>query len=115
MLNGANMRDPERVDVRGCVNVGQDVSIDINVIFEGNVTLANGQVLVLGGFVKTKITETRDKSPILGDIPILGWLFKNKNRSNTKSYLFVFTSPTIVKPRQSPGSNLYTRRCLDGE
>lgn len=77
-----------------------------------NVTVASGQVLVLGGFVKTKVTESSKKSPLLGDIPVLGWLAKHKSRSTTKSYIFLFVCPTIVKPRQSPGSNLYTKMKL---
>ena len=42
MLNGANLRDPARIDVRGAVTVGSDVMIDVNVIFEGKVVLGNG-------------------------------------------------------------------------
>lgn len=42
MLNGANLRDPARIDVRGSVTVGADVMIDVNVIFEGKVVLGNG-------------------------------------------------------------------------
>ncbi len=42
MLNGANLRDPARIDVRGAVSVGSDVMIDVNVIFEGKVMLGNG-------------------------------------------------------------------------
>lgn len=41
MLAGASMRDPARIDVRGDVTVGHDVELDINVIFEGVVTLGN--------------------------------------------------------------------------
>ncbi|RJE73453.1 UDP-N-acetylglucosamine diphosphorylase/glucosamine-1-phosphate N-acetyltransferase [Pseudoalteromonas sp. MSK9-3] len=45
MLNGATLADPVRVDVRGSVTTGQDVHIDINVIFEGNVILGNNVVI----------------------------------------------------------------------
>lgn len=45
MLNGANLRDPARIDVRGEVSVGSDVMIDVNVIFEGKVVLGNGVVI----------------------------------------------------------------------
>lgn len=45
MLNGANLRDPARIDVRGSVTVGADVMIDVNVIFEGKVVLGNGVVI----------------------------------------------------------------------
>ncbi|WP_341502556.1 bifunctional UDP-N-acetylglucosamine diphosphorylase/glucosamine-1-phosphate N-acetyltransferase GlmU [Gallaecimonas sp. GXIMD4217] len=42
MLAGATLRDPARIDVRGEVTVGHDVIIDVNVVFEGSVTLADG-------------------------------------------------------------------------
>ncbi|HAW91371.1 TPA: UDP-N-acetylglucosamine diphosphorylase/glucosamine-1-phosphate N-acetyltransferase [Candidatus Azambacteria bacterium] len=42
MLSGANLRDPARLDIRGTVEVGNDVMIDINVIFEGKVVLGKG-------------------------------------------------------------------------
>lgn len=77
-----------------------------------NVAVANGQVLVLGGFVKTQVVENKYKTPILGDIPILGWLFKDQKRTITKQYIFIFLCPTIVKPRQTPGMNLYTKMKL---
>lgn len=41
MLAGVTMRDPARVDIRGELTVGQDITVDVNVIFEGNNTLAN--------------------------------------------------------------------------
>lgn len=74
-----------------------------------NVTVANGQVLVLGGFVKTKVTEAKNKTPLLGDIPVIGWLFKRQRRTVTKNYIFIFMSPTIIKPRSTPGMQLYTK------
>lgn len=74
-----------------------------------SITVANGQVLVLGGFVKTKVSEDKAKTPILSDIPVLGWFFKNQKRSITKDYIFIFMVPTIIKPRQTPGTQLYTK------
>jgi bifunctional UDP-N-acetylglucosamine pyrophosphorylase/glucosamine-1-phosphate N-acetyltransferase len=41
MMAGVTMRDPARVDIRGELTVGQDITVDVNVIFEGNNTLAN--------------------------------------------------------------------------
>jgi len=55
-----------------------------------NVTMADGQVLVLGGFIKTKVEETKIKTPLLGDIPIFGWLFKRHSR-NISSRIFLFS------------------------
>lgn len=81
-------------------------------LLDTNVTVADGQVLVLGGFVKTKVTETKVKTPILGDIPIVGWFFKNQKRIINKQYIFIFMSPTIIKPRSTPGMQLYTKMKL---
>lgn len=77
-----------------------------------NVTVANGQVLALGGMVKTKVTESGGKTPILGDIPLLGWLAKSKKRNTEKEYLFLFLCPTILKPRTTPGIGMYTKMKL---
>ncbi len=114
-----------RVDITPQINLDGIIRLNIDIEFSeftertlGNknikilktdVSVADGQVLVLGGFIKTKVTENLNKTPLLGDIPILGWLFKNKKRNISKDYIFIFMSPTIIKPRQTPGTNLYTR------
>lgn len=77
-----------------------------------NVTVANGQVLVLGGFIKTNVSEDTGETPLLSKIPILGWFFKSKKRSINKSYIFFFISPTLMKPRKLPGMELYTKMKL---
>lgn len=77
-----------------------------------NVTMSDGQILVLGGFIKTKFLESKSKTPIFGDIPIFGWLAKSKKRDSYKNYIFIFVSPTITKPRSLPGSGLYTKMKL---
>ena len=45
MINGASLADPARIDVRGTVTTGQDVQIDVNVIFEGNVELGDDVII----------------------------------------------------------------------
>jgi general secretion pathway protein D len=92
--------------------VGQDPNHTISRKVKTNVTIADGQVLVLGGFVKTTVGETEYKTPILANIPLLGWFFRDKERTTTKSYLFIFITPTIIKPRSSPGMQLYTKMKL---
>ena len=73
MLNGANLRDPARIDIRGEVTVGNDVMIDINVIFEGKVVLGNGVVIgpncvikdaVIGDNTEIKANSMIEKSTI---------------------------------------------------
>lgn len=61
---------------------------------------ADEETIVLGGLISDDITETESKVPILGDIPLLGWLFKSKSTQHVKRNLMVFLRPTIVLDKQ---------------
>ncbi|MEE9422472.1 MAG: type II secretion system secretin GspD [Gammaproteobacteria bacterium] len=61
------------------------------------VLVEDGQVLVLGGLIDDQVTETEQKVPLLGDIPLLGYLFRSKSVSNSKQNLMVFIHPTILR------------------
>ncbi len=75
--------------------------------------LGAGEVLVLGGLTKSKLTDDVYKTPILGDIPILGNLFKTKAKSKTEENLYVFIRPSIIKPRFEGAPDEYTQLKLD--
>jgi len=63
-----------------------------------NTVLAqDGQTIVLGGLISTNKTDTVKKVPLLGDIPLLGWLFKSTSHDEVKRNLLVFITPTIIK------------------
>lgn len=59
----------------------------------------DGQVIVLGGLIQDDITQTDSKVPLLGDIPILGRLFRSTRDSHVKRNLMVFLRPTVVRDR----------------
>lgn len=61
-----------------------------------NVTLKNGETLVLGGFQTATDTETSNKTPFLGDLPVVGNLFKNRSDSSVKRELLFILTPTII-------------------
>lgn len=71
--------------------------------------VGNRQVLALGGLLKTNHDESISKVPLLGDVPLLGWFFKNKTKVKEKDNLLVFISPRIVEPRLEGGMNSYTK------
>jgi general secretion pathway protein D len=60
------------------------------------VTVKNGQTVVISGLVQTTELEVYQKIPLLGDIPILGWLFRNTDRQKLKSNLMIFLTPHVV-------------------
>ena len=62
-----------------------------------SVLVRDGRTVVIGGLMQEKAEESVFKVPILGDIPLLGWLFKFKSVSNRKTNLLVFLSPHVVK------------------
>lgn len=62
-----------------------------------SVLIDDGQTLVLGGLIDDSSTESKDKVPLLGDIPILGKLFQYKKKTRNKRNLMVFIHPTILR------------------
>ena len=83
-------------------NGGQVPSIDTRSIVT-QVLVNDGQTVVLGGILETTRQATDTKVPILGDIPILGHLFKDAKRVNNKDEILIFVTPKILKE----GSNIY--------
>ena len=63
------------------------------------VLVNNGETIVLGGIYQQSIISTISKVPVLGDIPYLGWLFRNTNNYNEKKELLIFVTPRIVTER----------------
>ncbi len=61
------------------------------------IVVNSGDTAVLGGLMQDKDDEQVRKIPILGDIPILGWLFKSKSTEKQKQNLMVFLTPKIVR------------------
>lgn len=60
------------------------------------VTVDNGGTVVLGGVYQQSEQETTNKVPMLGDIPLLGNLFKSNTRSQSRKELLVFITPKII-------------------
>jgi MSHA biogenesis protein MshL len=56
----------------------------------------SGEIVVIGGLMQSIISESESKTPLLGDIPILGNLFKNKRNSEVKKELVILIKPTVV-------------------
>ena len=61
------------------------------------VVTPDGQTIVIGGLMSNNTTESESKVPLLGDIPLLGRLFKRKVKNDTKTELLIFLTPHIVK------------------
>ena len=64
---------------------------------ESNVLVDDGQIIVLGGLIEERIDGSVDKVPGLGDVPVVGQLFRYDSRKRTKTNLLVFLRPVVVR------------------
>lgn len=92
-----------RLDIRQEVSsIAGPVSDDFNELIinkreiETTVTVNDGEIIALGGLLDDNERRTIQRIPILGDIPIIGELFRSRARSRTKTNLMVFIRPTIL-------------------
>jgi len=69
-------------------------SIDTNVLVD------DGQIIVLGGLIDDNMQDGLEKVPGLGDIPVIGNLFKYQKRSRVKTNLMVFLRPTVIRTNE---------------
>ena len=58
----------------------------------------DGQTVVLGGLISEDVQKVKDKVPVLGDLPLLGRLFRNESNTTKKKNLAIFVTPTIIDP-----------------
>jgi general secretion pathway protein D len=65
----------------------------------------DGQTVFLGGLLGENIDKIRDKVPVLGDLPLVGRLFRSESTQATKDNLMIFVTPTIIDPA---GNRLHT-------
>lgn len=61
------------------------------------VLVENGGTVVIGGVFTQDLSDSTQKVPVLGDVPIVGWLFKNNVKSDTKQELLIFITPKIMQ------------------
>jgi len=71
------------------------------------VLVEDGQTLVLGGLIDDQINDSQEKVPLLGDIPVLGNLFRFRSTTKNKRNLMVFLHPTILRDVET--ADFYSR------
>ena len=62
-----------------------------------SIVVKDKETVVIGGLIQDSENETVTKVPFLGDIPLLGWLFKSKSKSRSKTNLMILLTPHIIK------------------
>lgn len=62
------------------------------------VNIWDNQTVVLGGLISSSVQSTKDKIPMLGDLPLVGRLFQSQTKTSVKKNLMIFVTATIVDP-----------------
>lgn len=82
---------------------GEEVRIDNNLVpsifrreLQATIAVPHRGTVALGGLIQTDRKQTRSKIPILGDIPLLGWLFRGEDRSKARTELLVLITPYVI-------------------
>jgi type IV pilus assembly protein PilQ len=70
---------------------------------DSNVLIKSGDTLAIGGLLQDEVTKARTKVPLLGDVPLLGYVFQSHTNTRTKRNLLVFVTPTIIDQRYGTG------------
>jgi general secretion pathway protein D len=94
----------------------QDVSSTTGIILnkrnvESNVIVEDGQIIVLGGLIGDNYTDGSSKIPLLGNLPLIGGLFRYDNKSRTRTNLMVFIRPSVL--RNNEQNNIFSNNKLD--
>lgn len=75
--------------------------------------VANNEILALGGLVRAQSSDDMSKTPIMGDVPFLGWLFKNKQKAQQKDNLLILISSHIIDSHSSETVKNMTQKHVD--
>jgi type IV pilus assembly protein PilQ len=86
------------------LSVGDDTNtislLNVRQLASGQIRLRDGQTLILSGIIQESDRTTVSKVPILGDIPILGALFRSTNRQNQRQEVIVLLTPQIIQDNE---------------
>ncbi|MCM5682069.1 type II secretion system secretin GspD [Schlegelella sp. S2-27] len=68
---------------------------------ESTVVVDDGQIIVLGGLMQDSYEDGRSKVPVLGDVPVIGGLFRTENRTREKRNLMLFLRPVVMRDQEA--------------
>lgn len=96
-------QEVSEVDPASLTAIGSDAVADLITnkrTIDTTVLVEDGEVIILGGLMRDKATITTSRVPLLGSIPVLGYLFKSETKTFEKTNLLVFIRPTVLKNKE---------------
>lgn len=91
------------IDQQATLTTSSTLPVTLKRTVDTTVIIKDQQTVVIGGLIDDTTTESENKVPVLGDIPVLGWLFRKQAEETVKTNLYVFLTPKVIK---NPGEAL---------
>ena len=91
------------IDQRATLTTSSTLPVTLKRTVDTTVIVKDQQTVVIGGLIDDATTRSESKVPVLGDVPLLGWLFKKQSDEIVKTNLYVFLTPRVIK---NPGEAL---------
>jgi len=85
------------INQKATADTGSTLPVTLKRTVDTTVIVRDQQTVVIGGLIDDSTTRTQNKVPVLGNVPILGWLFKKKSDENIRTNLYVFLTPRVIK------------------
>jgi len=85
------------IDLASTLTTSSTLPVTQKRTIDTTVIVKDSQTVVIGGLIDESATTNQTKVPVLGDIPILGWLFRNNTETTEKTNLYIFLTPRVIK------------------
>jgi general secretion pathway protein D len=85
------------IDQQATATTSSTLPVTLKRTVDTTVIVKDSQTVVIGGLIDDATRKNESKVPVLGDMPILGWLFKNQRYENERTNLYVFLTPRVIK------------------
>jgi general secretion pathway protein D len=91
------------IDEAATLTTSTTLPVTLKRTVDTTVIVQDKQTVVIGGLIDDSSTKDENKVPVLGNIPILGWLFKNTSERTEKTNLYIFLTPRVIKSPAEAG------------
>ena len=85
------------IDLASTLTTSSTLPVTQKRTIDTTVIVKDSQTVVIGGLIDESATTNETKVPVLGDIPVLGWLFRDKSETTEKTNLYIFLTPRVIK------------------
>ena len=85
------------IDQKATLTTSSTLPVTLKRTVDTTVIVRDNQTIVIGGLIDDTTTTSETKVPVLGDIPILGWLFRDTSEATTKTNLYIFITPRVIE------------------